>query len=145
MDRPLTRAPADPLRIARVLRWGGMKWGMRNADCGMEIRQSRFPFRIRLSCSSRRLLASGCDDHSNDDQSGDHETNARTYPEGVEHGEQEYEEKPSSPQANHIRPATADRSPPDHDQCNRGEEIFVADLQRRSPEISSQQRSGDPA
>ncbi len=32
----------------------------------------RFPFRnprsaIRISCSPRRLLASGCDDHSNDD------------------------------------------------------------------------------
>jgi hypothetical protein len=90
---------------------------------------SDFHFAIRIRLSPLRLLPTGCDDYSNNDQPGDHEANTRTYPESVEHREQEDKEKPSSPQAGYVSPSTAYRGSSDHHQCNRGKEIFVANLQ----------------
>ena len=58
------------------------------------ILDSRFRLHTVLP---RRFLSARRDDHSDDDQPGDQEANARTYSEGVEHRKQEYEEKPRSP------------------------------------------------
>src|ERR1700736_1602329 len=104
------------------------KCGMRsgNPDRRTSISQSAFPIRLL----PLRLLPAGSDDYSDNDQPGDQEANARTYPESVEHREQEDKEKPSSPQAGHIGPSTAYGGSPDHHQCNRSKEIFVANLQR---------------
>jgi hypothetical protein len=99
-----------------------------NPDCQTSISQSA----IRISAfllSSFRLLSTGCDYYSNNDQPGNQKANARTYPESVEHREQEDKEKPSSPQAGYVSPSTAYGGSSDHHQCNRGKEIFVANLQ----------------
>ena len=93
----------------------------------------------------RRFLSSGCDDHSDDDEPCDHKANARAYAEGIEHREQEYEEERSPPQSRHISLATAHRGSADDYQSDRGEQIFVADLQRRTPEIACQECSADAA
>ncbi len=45
----------------------------------------------------RRLLPACRNDHSDDDQAGDHETNSGAHAKGVEHGEQEYEEERTTP------------------------------------------------
>src|ERR1700730_542429 len=98
------------------------KWKPDNPDFHSAIRVPHF-------LSPFRLLSTGCDDYANNDQPGDHEANARTYPESVEHREQEDKEKPSSPQAGYVSPSTAYGGSSDHHQCNRGKEIFVANLQ----------------
>src|SRR3977135_4100479 len=102
---------------------------------------SDFHSAIRISSFTSLPLPAGCNDHSDNDQPGDHESNARTYPESIKHREQEDEEKPGSPQARHIGPSAAYGGAPDHHQRDRGKEIFVANLQRRSPEIAGQQCS----
>jgi hypothetical protein len=54
------------------------------------------------------LLPAGCDDHSNDDQPGNHEANASSYAERVQHREQKHEKEPRSPQTGHVGSPTAD-------------------------------------
>ena len=85
------------------------------------------------------VAAAACGDDGDDDQPGQQQPDAGADAEGVQHGEQQHQEQRRAPDARHIGLAAGDRGAADDHDGDRGQQIFVADVDIGAAEIAGEQ------
>ena len=95
--------------------------------------------------SSRSFLPAGCGNDRHNDKPRRQQPYAGADAEGVQHGEQEHQKQRTALDAGEVRIAAGHGRPPNHHDGDRGQKIFVANVDVGPAEIAGEQRSVKPA